>query len=234
MKTWLMVIGGIFVALICLLAWVVAATDYGDSVATGTYTFERNGESSTLVLNPNHTFQQTRRRGNDEQQAKGTWRNVGEGGLSFSKEFLIVEGDEPEPDGTTFCDMHKKFGLFASLRLRQYHVLWYGKTSAGDSPVGTYKGDEPNVIATLTLREDHSFTQTLTHDDVTKYAKGSWSQDSNGTVWFSKQFLKTSGESLAEDEIASSMDPRGSNLQIEVSLSEHVAEPVFQKRPLFR
>lgn len=130
--------------------------------------------------------------------------------------------------------MHRKFGLLASLRLRQYHVLWYGKTSAGDSPVGTYKGDEPNVIATLTLKEDHSFAQTLTHNDVTKYANGSWSQDSNGTIWFSKQFLKTSGESLAEDEIASSMDPRGSNLQIEVSLSEHIAEPVFQKRPLFR
>jgi hypothetical protein len=31
----------------------------------------------------------------------------------------MVTGDEPEPDGTTFCDMHKTMGLFVSLRLRQ-------------------------------------------------------------------------------------------------------------------
>ena len=41
--------------------WVVAAMDYGDSVAAGKYRFERNGESSTLVLNPVHVFRQTRR-----------------------------------------------------------------------------------------------------------------------------------------------------------------------------
>lgn len=230
MRKWLVVIGGTFVALFCLLAWGIAAMDYGDSVATGTYRFERNGESSTLILNANHTFRQTRRLGNDEKQAEGTWRRVGEGGLSFSQEFLVVAGDEPEPDGTTFCDMHKMLGLFTSLRLRQYHVLWYGKTSAGNSPVGTYKGDEPNVIATLTLNDDHSFAQTLTRNDVTKYANGTWSQDSQGTVWFSKHFLKTSGQSLSGDELASSVDPQGSNLQIDISLSEHVPEPVFHKR----
>ena len=233
MRKWLTVIGGIFIFLFCLLAWGVAAMDYGDSVATGTYKFKRNGESSELTLKADHTFRQTRRLANDEQQAEGTWRRVGEGGLSFSREFLVVTGDEPEPDGTTFCDMHKLLGLFTSLRLRQYHVLWYGKTSTGHAPVGTYKGDEPNVITTLTLNDDHSFVQTLTRNDVTKNASGTWSQDSNGTVWLSRQFLKTSGESLSENEVASSMDPQGSALQIEVSLSEHVAEPIFHKRLLF-
>jgi hypothetical protein len=233
MKRRLVVIGGILVAVFCLLAWGVAAMDYGDSVATGTYRFERNGESSTLVLKANHTFRQTRRLGNDERQAEGTWARVGEGGLSFSQEFLVVAGDEPGPDGTTFCDMHKMLGLFTTLRLRQYHVLWYGKTSAGNSPVGTYKGDEPDVIATLTLNGDHSFAQTLTRNDVTKYANGTWSQDSHGTIWFSKHFLKTSGQSLSADESASSIDPQGSNLQIEISMSEHFPEPVFHKRFLF-
>ena len=230
MKRWLTAIGGTFVFLFCLLAWLVAAMDYGDSVATGTYTFKRNGESSVLTLKADHTFHQTRRLGNDEQQAEGTWRRVGEGGLSFSKEFLVVTGDEPEPDGTTFCDMHKMLGLFTSLRLRQYHVLWYGKTSAGSSPVGTYKGDEPNVTATITLNEDHSFLQSLTYNGATKQANGTWNQDSKGTIWFSKQLLKTSGESLSGDELASSMDPQGANLQIEISLAEHLAEPVFRKR----
>jgi len=32
------------------------------------------------------------------------------------------------------------------------------------------------------------------------------------------------------DELASSMDPQGANLQIEISLAEHPAEPVFRKR----
>jgi hypothetical protein len=202
----------IFVAVVCLFLWAVVAMDYGDGVASGTYIFTRDAESSTLVLKPNHTFQQTRRIGNVQQQAAGTWRRVGEGGISFSKEFLVVTGDEPGPDGTTFCDMHKLLGLFPSLWLRQYHVLWYGKESGGSSPVGAYKGDEPNVTSTLTLDADHSFTQEVMQNNVNRRAVGTWKQDSNGTVWFSKQFLKTSGEPLSSSETASSIDPRGSNL----------------------
>jgi hypothetical protein len=234
MKKWLWVIGGILISVVCLGIWGVAAMDYGDSVAAGTYAFGRNGESSTLVLNPDHTFRQTRRIGNNEQDSEGTWRHVGEGGVSFSKEFLVVSGDEPEPDGTTFGEIHKKLGLFTSLRLRQYHVLWYGKTSSGDAVVGTYKGDEPGVIATLVLNADQSFTQTVTHGAAVNHANGTWNQDSDGTIRFSKQFLKASGEPLARDEIASSIDARGSNLQIEISVSERVAEPVFYKRLVFR
>jgi len=60
----------------------------------------------------------------------------------------VVSGDEPEPDGTTFSDMHKTLGLFVSLRLRQYHVLWYGKADSDNSVLGTYTGDEPGVPAT--------------------------------------------------------------------------------------
>ena len=171
--------------------------DYGDRVASGTYTFKGDGESSLLVLDSDHTFRQTRRLGNVQQQAKGTWRHVGEGGISLSKEFLVVSGDELEPDGTTACDIHKLLGLFPSLRLRQYHVLWYGKLGAGSSPFGTYKGDEPNVTATLTLSADHSFAQDLTHDAVTEHSRGTWNQDSRGTIWLSKQFLKTTGEPLS-------------------------------------
>lgn len=229
----LKVIGGVCTAVVCLVLWAALAMDYGDGVASGTYTFKGGGESSVLVLDPDHTFQQTRRLGNVQQQAKGTWRHVGEGGISLSKEFLVVTGDEPEPDGTTACDIHKLLGVFPSLRLRQYHVLWYGKTSAASSPVGTYKGDEPNVAATLTLSADHSFAQDLTHDDVTKHASGTWNQDSRGTIWFSKQFLKTSGGPLSATESASSMDPQGSNLQIEISQSGHVAELIFRKHLLF-
>jgi hypothetical protein len=224
-------IAGVLVLFACLFMWAVAAIDYGDSVAMGKYRFERNGESSSLELKPDHTFNQTWRLGKNEQHSEGTWHRVGEGGISFSKEFLPVTGDEPGPDGESFADMHKTLGLFTSLKLHQYHVLWYGKTDSSTSVAGTYKGDEPNVDATLILNADHSFTQTVTRDSIEHHATGTWNQDSSGTIRFSQEFLKTSGEPLTSNESAyTGVDPKGSNLQIEISVSEHVPEPVFTKR----
>jgi hypothetical protein len=234
MKKSVWVPGGLLLSFAGFVMWGTAAVNYGDSVAVGKYRFKNDGETSTLVLNPDHTFQQAVRFGDIEQHSEGTWRRVGEGGISFSKEFLVVSGDEPEPDGTTFSDMHKTLGLFVSIRLRQYHVLWYGKADSDNSVLGTYTGDGPGVPATLVLNSDHSFDQTVAHDGVVSHANGTWDQDSDGTIGFSKAFLKTSGEALKADEIASSMDPRGSNLQIEISKSKHTMEPVFYKRLAFR
>lgn len=222
--------GGALVVIACLSLWATAAMDYGDSVAVGTYQFERDGETSTLVLNPDHTFRQTRRQASSEQHSQGTWRRLGEGGISFSRDFLVVSGDEPEPDGTTFADMHKTLGLFTSLRLRQFHVLWYGKAGSDNLLAGTYTGDEEGVAATLVLNADHSFAQTIARGANANHAIGTWSQDSEGTIRFSNTFLKTSGEPLGPNELAWSIDPRNSNLQVEISMSEHVAEPVFRKR----
>jgi hypothetical protein len=234
MKKSVLVSGGLLLSFACFVLWGTAAMNYGDSVAVGKYSFNSGDDTSTLVLNPDHTFQQTVRLANIEQHSQGTWRRVGEGGISFSKEFLVVSGDEPEPDGTTFSDMHKTLGLlFVSLRLRQYHVLWYGKADSDNSVPGTYTGDEPGIAATLVLNADHSFDQTVTHDGVVNRAKGTWTQDSDGTIEFSKAFLKTSGKPLNADEVASSMDPRGSNLQIEISKAKHAIDPVFYKRLAF-
>lgn len=222
---------GIFGVLTCLVIWLSVAMDYTDHVAVGRYSYKGNGESSSLVLNPDHTFDQTRTIGSEEQRSKGTWRRSGEGGYSFSKEFLVVSGDEPEPDGTTFSEMHKALGLFVSLRLRQYHVLWYGKTDSVESLYGTYKGDEPGVDATLILNADHSFAQQIVRDGTVHRSSGVWKQDSDGTVRFSQEFLKTSGKPLSSDETASSIDPRprGYSLQVEISMADHVREPVFRK-----
>ena len=146
----------------------------------------------------------------------------------------MVSGGEPTPDRTTYCYMHKTLGLFVSLRLRQNYVFWYGKTGSGDSLPGTYKGDEPRVAATMVLNADHSFTQDIVQSgNAHHHATGTWNQSSDGTVRFSRAFLKTSWEPLRDDETASSIDPRGSNLQIEISMANHVSEPVFSKRPFF-
>jgi hypothetical protein len=226
-------VSGVFLILVlCFVLWFIVASDYSDSAAVGKYHFAQNGETSNLVLKPDHSFQQEVSRLGQTEHAEGTWRRVGEGGISFSKEFLVVSGDEPEPDGTTFSDMHKSLGLFVSLALRQYHVLWYGKvnSTSDNSVYGTYAGDEEGVPATLVLNADHTFEQTVTHAGITKHAEGSWSYSQNGTIVFSKAFLKTSGEALREDETASAEDPKGSNLQIEIAVSSKTGEPTFQKR----
>jgi hypothetical protein len=224
--------GGVLLLLLCCGTWLAVATDYGDSVAVGKYRFAGNGETSTLVLKPDHSFQQDLQIGNTKQHGEGTWRRLGEGGIAFSKEFLIVSGDEPGPDGTTYSDMHKALGLFLSLRLRQYHVLWYGKTHSGsdNSIQGTYTGDEEGVPAELILKADHSFEQTVTHDGIARHASGTWSQAPDGMIRFSNTFLKTFGESLKTGETASTVGGTGPDLQIEIAISGQVEQPVFRKR----
>ena len=215
-----------------LVLWGAAALNYGDDVAIGKYGYASGGESCDLLLRPDHTFHQELHRQASTQHADGTWRRVGEGGVSLSKEFLPVRGDEPGPDGSTWADLHKALGLFPRLEIRQYFVLWYGKQTETSSIADTYKGDEPNVAATLVLNTDNTFHQTITSAGVEKSATGHWSQTSDGTVRFSSAFLKTSGEPLSPDETATSMDPRGSNLQIDISTESHAGIPVFRKRLL--
>lgn len=223
--------GGILLIVISCFIWLIVAMDYGDSVAVGKYRFAGNGEVSTLVLNPDHSFEQELTIGNANQHGKGTWRRVGEGGISFSKDFLVVKGDEPEPDGTTFSDMHKALGLFLSLELRQYHVLWYVKThpESGSSIEGTYAGDEEGVPAELVLNADHSFEQTVTREGVARHADGTWSHAPDGAIRFSNSFLKTSGEPLKIGETASTVGGT-EPLQIEITIAGEVAQPVFRKQ----
>ena len=225
--------GGVLLPLVCTFFWLVAAMNYGDDVAVGQYRFHIGSEESTLVLLPDHTFEQTLRSGNTDRTAHGIWRRVGEGGISFSKDFLAVTGAEPEPDGTIFSDMHKTLGLFVSIRIRQYQVVDYGKGFESHSTPGVYQGrvDEPDVTASLTLNEDHTFTQEITHNNSTNAAQGAWSQSSDGTVIFSKTLLKNSGAALEQDETAKSMDPtEHGGLQIEISKAGNSAEPIFSKR----
>ncbi|MGA1989140.1 MAG: hypothetical protein ABSG72_22910 [Candidatus Sulfotelmatobacter sp.] len=220
-----------FVLLGLCLLWYIIASDYSDAVASGTYHLTQGGETSTLVLKSDHTFQQELRRSGHERRAAGTWRRLGEGGLAFSKEFLVVSGQEPAADGTPYGEMHKDFGLFVSITLKQYHVLWYGRVDPSpDSPVsGTYAGDEQGVTASLILKPDHTFEQSVAGLGVTRQAKGSWAVSTDGNIVFSKEFLKASGEPLAEDETASAWDPKGGPLQINIAITSKLGVPTFRK-----
>ena len=48
--------GCLFLLLVCFVLWYSVASDYGDGVASGTYYLAHNGEASTLVLKPDHSF----------------------------------------------------------------------------------------------------------------------------------------------------------------------------------
>jgi len=217
--------------------WYSMASNYGDGVVSGAYSLAQNGEVSTLILKRDHSFQQEMIRSGNVQRAAGTWRRIGESGIAFSKEFLLISGQEPGADGTAYGDIHKALGFRVYLTLSQYHVLWYGRVdpSSDNSISGTYRGDEPGVLATLVVKPDHTFQQSLDHLGATKHADGSWNLNQNGDIVFSKAFLKTSGEALKEGETASAWDPKGTNLQIQIvtigKLPEQSEQPSAKAAP---
>ena len=221
---------------ISFVLWYSVAADYGDGVTSGTYHLNQNDQKSTLVLRSDHSFQQDLSERGEVKHATGTWRRVGEGGIAFSKEFLNVSGQEPGADGTAYGDIHKDFGFLVSITLSQYHVLWYGRDdpSPTNSVSGTYTGHESGVSASLVLRPDHTFEQSINTLGVTKQAKASWNIGQNGDIVFSKDFLKNSGEALRNDETASHDGHlQGPNLQIEIAKTSTSGVPTFRKKQFF-
>src|ERR1035441_3755854 len=225
----------LFVVLICFVLWYTVASDYGDGVTSGTYHLAQNGETSTLVLKPDHTFQQELNKLGNVKRAAGTWRRFGEGAIEFSKECVRVSGQELGQDGTPYGEIHKRFGLLVSLTLNQYHIEDYGRVdpSSKNTLFGTYAGDEEGVPATLILREDYTFEQSVSHLGVEKHSEGTWSLSKSGDLVFSRAFLKTSGEMLQEDETASADLHFKGGLSIEVAMTSRSGVPTFRKKQFF-
>jgi hypothetical protein len=83
----------------------------------------------------------------------------------------------------------------------------------------------------LLLNSDHTFEQTVAGLMQTASAKGTWSVASHGDVVFSREFLKPSGQPLANGETAKAMDPRGSRfLQIEIAAQEPGTLSYYKKQ----
>jgi hypothetical protein len=89
--------------------WVA---DYGDGVASGTYEARSDGQRTTLVLRPDHTFHQTRVNSGVPQQADGTWRRIGEGGLVFSGPILALPHQRLMPNGDAYATLYKTAGIW--------------------------------------------------------------------------------------------------------------------------
>jgi hypothetical protein len=107
--------------LLCaLVGWYCIAADYSYAMLAGTYTFSGDGVRSKLLLKPDQTFHQEVWTSTTHESTSGTWRRVGEGGVSFSIEFLRIPGAKtfleefgPVGDGTE--EDREFFGTFEKI-----------------------------------------------------------------------------------------------------------------------
>jgi hypothetical protein len=233
-RAFLGVVGVVILSWLCFGIWFAIASDYSDGVVSGTYHLAQNGETSTLILKPDHSFQQVLNHSGNIQHTEGTWRHVGAfDGIAFSKAFLVVAGQELGADGVAYGNLNKLFGIIpGSITLSTYDIEWYGKVSSvrGERVSGIYAGDEEGVPATLNLEPDHTFEQTVTHGGIAKHAQGTWTLSPTGDIVFSKSFIKTTGESVREDETANTVGGTEANLQIEIAVNPKLGAPTFRKR----
>jgi len=111
------------------VCWWAVASNYDYGALSGTYTFSGDGESSTLVLKPDRTFQQELRHDGKVDHATGTWRRMGEGGVNFSLGFLPISGakqfreefpdhlDGTPEDDEYYGHFEKVLGVYPILKL---------------------------------------------------------------------------------------------------------------------
>ena len=223
-------VGGI-VAAVCLFMWILAASDYSAGILSGAYSFRSAHVASTLTLQADGTFRQQLVTGSGTAIASGTWQSVGGGGLTFSSEFLPIPGQQRSTDGTSYANIDKLFGIFVSLKMTQFNLLWFSKSdSSGTTLTGTYTGYDGKNTLELRVDADHSFRERVTLGDLSKDSVGTWSLE-NGRITFLSGFLNGAGEPLGADERAFDRDPRDGHMQVEVAKT---GDPVFRKRYWFR
>jgi|SRR3954471_6835462 len=100
----------LLVAMVGVL-WFWEAENFSDRAISGTYTHELNGSMWTLILKPDHRFQQQLNIAGTVRRAEGTWRVSGEGHIAFSSEFLTVSGEELSPTGQAYGQIENWFGI---------------------------------------------------------------------------------------------------------------------------
>ena len=99
------------------LGWYYIASNYDYNALAGTYVLESKEESSILILNADHTFEQLVKSSGRAMQAKGTWQRYGEAHVSFSSEFVKPKGEEVNHSGEAHGEFRKTLGLWPTLIL---------------------------------------------------------------------------------------------------------------------
>jgi hypothetical protein len=107
----------ILLVVVLFIGWYALAANYDYGALAGTYVLKQNGESCTLHLHPDRTFSEELIRAGSSQTVEGTWHRYGEAHVSFSSNFLKVNGEELNADGEAHGQFDKTLGLFPSLTL---------------------------------------------------------------------------------------------------------------------
>lgn len=120
----------LLLAFVLLVAWYVVATGYGYSELSGTYKFNGPAVSTVLVLKADRSFLQEITKNGKVEHSTGSWHRIGEGGVTFSKEFIRLPGQQsyldrfgpdtsgnPESDGEFGGHFERMFGLYPVLHL---------------------------------------------------------------------------------------------------------------------
>ena len=71
-----------------------------------------DGQRTTLVLKPDHTFHQMRVSNGVSTQGDGTWRRIGEGGIVFSGAILALPHERVMPNGDAYATLNKTAGIW--------------------------------------------------------------------------------------------------------------------------
>ena len=91
--------------------WYWEGENFSVGTVSGTYDLKLSGEASTLVLRPDHSFQQELDSAGIVRRVEGSWRLSGEGHIAFSREFLQLSGEEMSPAGQAYGQIENWFGL---------------------------------------------------------------------------------------------------------------------------
>lgn len=228
----------IFFALACVvaLAWISAsrflASDDSEKTLAGTYDLSGSADTSTLILHPDHTFEQRITRGQSGQSAHGAWQSLGRQHIEFSREFLPVSGEEPDVNGQTVGEFSRPLGILRpEIRLATSHSEWYVKPNeAGGANLFVYTGPD-EVTATLVLLSGGKFEQTYVHHLLKQVARGTWSFDERGNMTLSGDFIKATGDRLIRGEFVTLLGGADSAaLQIVIATRPSSGVPAFTKR----
>jgi len=110
-------VGTVLFLILAFWAWYSIAANYDYGAVAGTYIFRGNGETCTLHLHADRSFEQELSRSGATQKAHGHWHRYGQSHVSFSSEFLELFGEEMNAGGEAHGQFEKLIGIFPTLVL---------------------------------------------------------------------------------------------------------------------
>jgi hypothetical protein len=108
------------------VAWYGSTDPARTDQLAGRYQETEGTHSRTLVLNPDHTFDQTVAGFTETASARGTWTVAGNGDVVFSREFIKPSG-LPLTSGETAKAMDPRGGRFLQIEVAADQELTYYK-----------------------------------------------------------------------------------------------------------